>query len=121
MTDLDSIPDDADGETGEDPDRAVLRRLAEDGNDLSKFMVIDFHVIVPDQEVGLEFAEAAKQAGFKTELSYDQDDDEFTAWCSKLMLPEYQALIDAQVELAELALPFGSALDGWGTIGNAEK
>jgi len=36
MTDLDSIPNDADGD--------VLRRLAENGNDLSKFMVIDFHV-----------------------------------------------------------------------------
>ena len=112
MSNLDSIPDDDDG--------AVLRRLAESGNDLDKFMVIDFHVIVPDEEVGLEFAQAATQAGYKTELSYDQDDDEFTAWCSKLMLPDYQALIDAQVELAELALPFGSALDGWGTIGNAE-
>lgn len=120
MTEFDPNPHEAESEAGEDPDRAVLRRLAEDGNDLSKFMVIDFHVIVPDQEVGLEFAEAAKQAGYKTELSYDKDDDEFTAWCSKLMLPEYQALIDAQVELAELALPFGSALDGWGTIGNAK-
>ena len=113
MTELDPLPDDADG--------AVLRQLAEDGNDLSKFMVIDFHVIVPDQEVGLEFGEAARQSGYKTELSYDQDQDEFTAWCSKLMLPDYQALIDAQVELAELALPFGGALDGWGTIGNAEE
>lgn len=110
MIDLDSIPDDADGD--------VLRRLAESGNDLSKFMVIDFHVVVPDQEIGLQFAELAQQSGYKTELYYDKEEDEFTAWCSKLMLPEHQALIDAQVELAELALPFGGAIDGWGTEGN---
>jgi regulator of RNase E activity RraB len=111
MTDLDSIPDDDDG--------AVLRSLAEHGNNLSKFMVIDFHVVVPDQEIGLAFSEVATRAGYKTELSYDKEEDEFTAWCSKLMLPEHQALIDAQVELAEMALPFGGAIDGWGTEGNA--
>ena len=80
---------------------------------------IPCHVVVPDQEIGLSFSEVATQAGYKTELSYDKEEDEFTAWCSKLMLPEHQALIDAQVELAEMALPFGGAIDGWGTEGNA--
>lgn len=113
MTDLDSIPDDADGD--------VLRRLAEHGNDLSKFMVIDFHIVVPDQDAGLELGEQVKQAGYKPELFYDKEENEITLQASKLMLPEHQALIDAQVELGQLALPFGGAIDGWGTMGNVDS
>lgn len=112
MTDLDSIPHDADGD--------VLRRLAEHGNDLDKFMVIDFHIVVPDQDAGLELGEQVKQAGYKPELFYDKEENEITLQASKLMLPEYQALIDAQVELGQLALPFGGTIDGWGTMGNVE-
>ena len=111
MTDFDSLPHDADGD--------VLRQLAENGNDLSRFMVIDFHIVVPDEQAGRELGEIVKQAGFKPDLWYDDERDEITLAASKLMLPDYQALIDAQVELGELALPLGGTLDGWGTVGNA--
>ena len=66
-----------------------------------------------------ELGEIIKQAGFKPDLWYDEERDEITLAASKLMLPDYQALIDAQVELGELALPLGGTLDGWGTVGNA--
>lgn len=111
MTDLDSIPNDADGD--------VLRRLVEHGNDLSKFMVIDFHIVVPDQDAGLALGEEVKQAGYKPELFYDEEADEITLQASKLMLPDHPALIDAQVELGQMALPHGGTIDGWGTMGNA--
>lgn len=112
MTDLDSIPNDADGD--------VLRRLVEHGNDLSKFMVIDFHLVVPDEEAGKQLGELVKQAGYKPELWYDEEQDMITLQASKLMLPEYQALIDAQVELGQMALALGGTIDGWGTLGNAD-
>ena len=113
MANLDSIPNDADGE--------ILRSLAENGNDLSKFMVIDFHIIVPDQNTGAFLGDEGRLAGYKPELFYNEDVDEITLQASKLMLPEYQALIDAQVELGRMALPHGGTIDGWGTMGNAES
>lgn len=113
MTDRDLLPNDADGD--------VLRRLAEDGNDLSQFMVIDFHIVVPDQDAGLALGEEVKQAGYKPELFYDEEADEITLQASKLMLPDHQALIDAQVELGQMALPHGGTIDGWGTMGNADR
>lgn len=107
------FPDDADGD--------VLRRLVESGNDLSQYMVIDFHVLVPDADAAEVLAELVKQAGFKPEVWQDEDSGAITVQCSKLMLPEYEALIDAQVELGRLAQPLGGEPDGWGTFGNAES
>jgi len=113
-------PSDADGD--------ALRGVASSGNDMSKPMVFDFHIAAPDEATAQKVADAAAKLGYQTELVFDDeeedlDDDPLPPWtceCSKMMLPDYDALIAAQEELDKIAQPLGAYADGWGTFGNAD-
>jgi hypothetical protein len=104
-------PDDADGD--------ALRRLAEDGSDLSQPMDVDFAVAVPDEKAGHALARLAASRGYRPELSQDEETGEWTCSCTRSMAASYEALIAAQAELDVLAGPLGGYADGWGSFGNA--
>ncbi len=109
-------PKDADGD--------ALRRVIALGADMSKPMDIDFAVAVPTREAGEHVAEEAERRGFRVNLVADADEEEpeATSWscyCTKSMVPDYDALLAVQHELDEIAKPCGGWSDGWGTFGNA--
>jgi hypothetical protein len=104
-----SFPNDADGD--------ALRRVAE-RSDMSKPMDIDFAVDVPDQARGEEMARLVTQRGYATAVEYDAPSQRWTCYCTKHMVPTYEAVIAAQKELDELSAPLGGHSDGWGTLGN---
>jgi hypothetical protein len=103
-------PDDADG--------VALRRVAAMGCDMTKPMEIDFFVDVPSQEAGLQVVESATRSGYRTHLEYDEEDDAWTCYCTKLMVPTHEAVCGVQSELDELSRPVDGRADGWGTEGN---
>jgi hypothetical protein len=105
-------PDDADG--------AALRRVQAHGSDMTRPMDIDFAVSVPNEEAGQRVAEAAGARGYRTKVEKDDDSGEWTCYCSRRLVPEYEAILAAQVELDGLSESFGGYSDGWGTFGNAE-
>jgi regulator of RNase E activity RraB len=105
-----TFPNDADGD--------ALRRVAADGNDLTKPMTIDFTVVVPDEASATSVARAARSAGYETAIDLDEESDESICVCTKLMLATYDNVLRAQEELQELAAPYGGEVDGWGTFGN---
>jgi hypothetical protein len=105
-------PDDADGD--------ALRRVASMGCNMTKPMEIDFFVAVPDREAGQRVAELATRRGYRTGVVYDEVDDAWDCYCSKLMVPIYDAVCGAQSELDELSRPVNGYADGWGTDGNLE-
>jgi hypothetical protein len=105
-------PDDADGE--------ALRRVASMGCDMTEPMEIDFFVAVPDQEAGQRVAELATGHGYRTKLVYDEEDDAWDCYCTKLMVPTYEAVCGAQLELDALSRPVNGYMDGWGTEGNLD-
>jgi hypothetical protein len=107
-----TFPSDADGD--------ALRRLAEAGNDMSRPMTIEFYVAVPDQRAGFAVAESAAAAGYRTSVEEDEEDREWTCYCSREMIPTYGAVIAAQQELGRLSSPQGGYSDGWGSFGNVE-
>jgi hypothetical protein len=107
------LPNDSDGD--------ALRRLVATGSDLTKEMEIDFAVDVPDRETGLEFAAAAGRIGFRTELDRDDDSGEWTCYCSRTMIPTYEAIIGAERILRQLGSRYNAKPDGWGTFGNASQ
>ena len=74
------FPADADGD--------ALRRVAEGGSDMSKPMTVEFAVAVADEPSGQAIAEreAAAAAGFTTSLTFDDQSDEWTCYCSAEML-----------------------------------
>lgn len=115
-------PDDLDGQ--------VLRSIAEDGNDMTKPMEVEFHVAAPSEEVADAIADAAEQLGYEPHVFFDDGEDaeedeeiidQWTCTCVKVMLLQYDAIMAAQAELDELAKPLGGYADGWGTFGNVEK
>lgn len=115
-------PDDLDGE--------VLRMIADDGNDMTQPMDVEFHVAVATEEDADKIAEAAEKLGYDSGIHFDDgsEDDEvedeitepWTCSCRKTMLLEYDAIMAAQAELDEIARPLGGYADGWGTFGNVE-
>ncbi len=103
------FPNDADGD--------ALRRVAAMGVDMSEPMDIDFFVEVPSREAGERVADLAFRAGYLTILDHDEEDDAWTCYCTKRMVPDYGAILGAQRELDELSGPLGGRSDGWGTSG----
>lgn len=108
----DDIPNDADG--------GALRRLIEDGSDLSREMEIDFHVAVPDKASGLAFARIVEPENFTTSVTKDYDGKAWTCTCTRIMVPDYHDLIAVQDMLEELGRPYNAVPDGWGSWGNAD-
>jgi regulator of RNase E activity RraB len=108
----DDLPADSDGD--------ALRRLIADGSDLSKEMEIDFAMAVPDREAGEAFAVVARQIGFVTDVYLDSD-GKWTCYCTRIMIPSYDAMIDTQETLADIGRPFDAVPDGWGSFGNADS
>lgn len=104
-------PDDADGH--------ALRMLERNGSNLSRPMEIDFAVAVPGEAAALAVARLAGVAGYRPSVSRDDESGAWTCYCSRSMVPAYEALVHAQAELDRLAGPVGGASDGWGTFGNA--
>jgi regulator of RNase E activity RraB len=104
-------PNDADGD--------ALRRVAADGSDMTKPMYINFHVAFPEQASAKSLADIAYQLGYRVRI-YDSPTSRlpWTCECSCRMVPDYDAILAIQLELAELSKPVGGHLDGWGTFGN---
>jgi regulator of RNase E activity RraB len=108
----DDFPNDSDGD--------ALRRVVNDGSDLSKPMFIDFQVAVPDESAAKALAEVAGKLGYHVRI-YDSPECTlpWTCQCSTRMLATYEGVIAIQNELAATSEPFGGIPDGWGTFGNS--
>jgi hypothetical protein len=109
----DTLPNDSDGN--------ALRQLASEGSDLSKPMIIDFAVAVPNRAAGKAVAAAASPLGFTTDVYHDVESDTWTCYCTKTMVPRYDDIIAIQNQLDELSQPFGGKSDGWGSFGNGTE
>src|SRR5262249_923951 len=89
------------------------------GSDLSKPMIINFQVAVPDKASAKELAAAARRLGYRVRV-YDSPECTlpWTCECSTRMVATYESVIAIQAELAEISRQFGGIPDGWGTFGN---
>jgi hypothetical protein len=105
-----NYPDDADGD--------ALRRVASDGNDMSRPMDIDFAVAVPDESAAQRVAEVVAGHGYTPQVCEDDEDESWTVLCTRRMLATYEGVLAAQRELDELSRPLDGFSDGWGTFGN---
>jgi regulator of RNase E activity RraB len=104
-------PDDADGD--------ALRRVAGDGADMSRPMVIEFTVDAPDETAASVVAERVSARGYIPSI-YRDEDGSITVCCAKRMLATYRGVVDAQAEINALCTPLGANCDGWGTWGNTQ-
>ena len=103
-----------------DDDGNVLRSLAANGSDLSKEMEIDFMVLVPDRDIGLAFSEKVSPLGFRTEVEREAVSGRWTCYCTRIMIPSYDEIIEVQKKLGDLGRDYKACPDGWGTLGNGK-
>ena len=89
------------------------------GCNLSRPMTVAFAVDVPSAEAGRAVAVVAAAAGYRVALERDDEDGEWTCYCSRDMIAEYAALLESQEELSRLSMPHDGRCESWGTAGNA--
>jgi hypothetical protein len=94
--------------------------VADGGADMSRPMVIDFSVEVPDQPVAHRVAELIASLGFDPDVLFDEDRKSWSVYCRKSMLATYDGVVSVQTQLNELLGPLGANCDGWGTLGNTQ-
>lgn len=102
-----SLPNDANGQ--------VLRRMAEQGDDLTVPRPIDFEHVLPSLRAAEEMARRARDLGYGTNicrrglLSRGRN-----LTCTREMLPTHAAITEAEQTLAAVARELGGHEDGWG-------
>lgn len=102
------LPSDATGD--------ALRRLRDDGADLSKPHEIAFYLGAPDEEAGMSIMTAAAEEGFEVSLNKDDAGSEWTCCCTRMVLPGYHEITQIEARLDALAGRFGGKADGWGAF-----
>ena len=106
-------PDDADGD--------ALRRVEEDGADMSQPMKIEFSIDVSSEEKARSLAERIAAIGYAPSIFVDEESGSVSIYCAKSMLATYEGLVAAQFELNKLCAPFAAECDGWITAGNRQQ
>ena len=96
----------------------ALKRLEDDGSDLSKPMLIDFFVSVPSEASGKLVASEADSLGFNTSVEKD-DDGDWTCYCETTLIPSYTTIVNIEEKLNNIAIKYGGYSDGFGSFGNA--
>lgn len=99
--------------------RDAIDQWQSDGSDLSQPMEIDFFVAVPDEASGQTVATAAQALGFATNVEQDSDSAEWTCYCTITIVPSFEAVRAAELQLDEIAKKVGGYADGFGSYGNA--
>ncbi len=105
-----NIPNDATGD--------AIRQIIDYGVDLNKPMDVDFFVVIPNEKRGLSFIEELKNENFTFSLEYDDEDKEWTCYCTKSMFLEHKDITETERYLDSHAKQFDGYIDGFGTFGN---
>lgn len=103
------FPDNADGH--------ALQRLVDDGANLDRPMVVDFHIVVPKEADTSLLSNRFKSEGYKVRIG--DEGDQWLIECTMEMMVSYQSMIQRQSDLSAAVKPFGGVVDGWGSFGNA--
>ena len=101
-----------------DADGNALRKVAGEGNDMTGPMDIDFMVVTPTEQAAFLAATIATQIGYGFSISFDEEYQDWICYCTRCMVPDYDAIVLCQSELDALCKPFGGYTDGWVTDGN---
>jgi len=95
-----------------------LRRVAEDGADMTSAMIIDFTVSAPDERSARAIAALAEKQGFDPSLGDNGGGKPWSVYCSRSMLATHEGVVAAQAQLDALAAGHGGHCEGWATFGN---
>jgi hypothetical protein len=100
----------------QDDNSDVLRRLEEQGDDLTKARNVDFSVVFPVEDAAERFAEQFRAQGFTVSVYFAEEMNDFR-WnvnVVKHMTPSLQEIGDFETTLQKVADTLGGHNDGWG-------
>ncbi len=101
-----------------DDNGRVLRRLQENGDDLTTPRNIDFTVVFPAQAFAEGFADQFRSQGYKVSVEETKSDAELP-WdvvVVKRMIPSHKEISEFEDTLSDFAAPLGGRNDGWGCL-----
>lgn len=120
------FPDDENGD--------VLRRMHDDGVDLTCPRIVNFEHVFPDERSAQSFASEVRPEVVRVEVYAAQDDSllarllsgltgkkpPFEAQCQVRIVPTHDAITATETKLAAMAERFGGRADGWGSMSNPD-
>ena len=101
-------PDDADGN--------ALKRIADDGVDMTKPLTIEFQIAVPDEAIANSVVNDIKKEGYSSKKDHDEVDDEWLIICPIEIVPSYDNIVSTQQRLERLISSSNAQLVGWGVL-----
>ena len=113
MSEFPHFPNDTNG--------AVLRRMFDGGDDLSKPRTLDFCFIFSERQLALAFAELVNEREFEVCISYYEAREMWEAKVRRHMIPTHRDITALESELAARAASVRGKADGWGCMAVKKK
>ncbi len=97
--------------------KAILTRMAKDGDDLSQPREIDFNHLFEEKDKAAAFMDAVLQRGYKNaDCDFWSDEGKWQTAVHIFMVPELEEINEIEAELDEIAKSLGGSPDGWGCM-----
>lgn len=107
----------ADGNDSPEEENAdVLRRMKEDGDDLTKARDIDFHHLFTSETDAAAFEGAVRNQGYQADRDYWNELHEWLTTVHVRMVPTLDEITAKELELNGIARSFAGEPDGWGCM-----
>ena len=107
----------ADGnESPEEQNADVLRRMAADGDDLTKPRHIDFHHLFAREDDAVAFQQASRNQGHWSDHDFWAEQHAWLTAVHIRMVPVLEEITAMELMLDEIARSFGGKPDGWGCM-----
>ena len=105
----------------DDDNGAVLRRMHDGGDALTKPRIIDYCFAFPARSQAIEFAALVPEPEYEACISFYQERDMWQVIIKKHMIPSHGAISAIETDLAARAQSVGGEPDGWGCMRITEK
>jgi Regulator of ribonuclease activity B len=103
-------------EPPEEENADVLRRMAADGDDLTKPRHIDFHHLFAREEDAVAFQDAARNQGHQADHDFWNEPDAWLTTVHIKMVPSLEEITAMELTLNGIARSLGGEPDGWGCM-----
>jgi len=99
-----------------DENGGVLRRMFDDGDDLSEPRMMDFCFAFPERKQALSFAELVDERKLEVCISYYPEREMWQAIVHRHMIPTHRDITALESDLSVRAERVGGEADGWGCM-----
>lgn len=94
----------------------VLRRMYQNGDDLTQPRMMDFCFVFPERRQALAFAEIVDGRDLEVCISYYEERDLWETIVKRHMIPLHREITTLELALTAQAESVGGEADGWGCM-----